>query len=64
MNRGLLGRYALAALGAPTPQHKAAGLGGHPLTEAVAPGALEVARLKCPFHGILLFDDRIFNDIG
>jgi hypothetical protein len=46
---------ALAAFAAPTLQHKPTALGGHPLAEAMAAGALEVARLKCPFHGSLLW---------
>jgi len=58
------GGNALAPLGATTLQNKTTGLGGHPLAEAVASGALEVARLKCPFHGSLLFADCIFNGVG
>jgi len=49
-----LGRNALATLGATTLQNKPTGLGGHPLAEAMATGALEIAGLKCPFHGSLL----------
>ena len=59
-----LGGNALAALGATALQNKPAGLGGHPLAEAVATGALEIARLKCPLHGSLLFGSSIFNSVG
>lgn len=54
-----LGGNALAPLGATTLQNKPTSLGGHPLTEAVATGALEIARLKCPFHGSLLLGNLI-----
>jgi len=54
-----LGRNALATLGATTLQNKPTGLGGHPLAEAMATGALEIAGLKCPFHGSLLFGNLI-----
>ena len=54
-----LGRKALAALGAATLEHQAAGLGRHPLAEAVAAGALQVTGLECPFHGNLLWSNLV-----
>jgi hypothetical protein len=51
---GLSSRNTLATFGTAALEHQAAGLRGHPLTEAVAMSPLEITGLKCPLHGSLL----------
>ena len=47
------GRNALATLAPAATQNLATRPRRHPLTEAMAPGALEIAWLKGPLHGSL-----------
>ena len=46
-------RQPFTALGATGGQYFAAILGGHTGTETVVALALDVARLECPFHGVI-----------